>query len=163
MTQVQEPGTTARLWPRLASLAYEAILLFGLLFVAAYLFVALARDAQHGLVRAAFQLYLLVVGGIYFIYCWTRSGQTLPMKTWGLRVEQREGGRLSFRQALIRYLVAIPSMGTGLGLLWALVDPDRQFLHDRVAGTWIVLAAPAIAGNANHGGHGDGGKANSEE
>lgn len=138
MTQPYEPGSTARLWPRLASLAYESILLFGLLFVAAYLFVALTRDAQHGLVRAAFQLYLLTVCGIYFVYCWTRSGQTLPMKTWGLRVESREGGRLSFRQALIRYVVALPSVGTGLGLLWAVVDPERQFLHDRLAGTRIV-------------------------
>jgi uncharacterized RDD family membrane protein YckC len=132
------PSAPARLWPRLASLAYESILLFGLVFVAAYLFISLARDAQHGLVRAAFQLYLLAACGIYFVYCWTRSGQTLPMKTWGLRVESCEGGKLTFRQALIRYLFAVPSVGSGLGLLWALIDPQGQFLHDRLAGTRIV-------------------------
>ncbi len=27
-----------------------------------------------------------------------------------------------------------------VGYLWPIVDPDRQFLHDRIAGTRIVMA-----------------------
>jgi uncharacterized RDD family membrane protein YckC len=30
-----------------------------------------------------------------------------------------------------------------VGLLWALVDRDRQFLHDRLAGTRLVAVPPA--------------------
>ena len=131
-------GAIAGLWPRFAALIYESILLFALLFVAGYLFVALTRDAQHGWIRTAFQLYLLAVCGLYFVYCWTRSGQTLPMKTWGIRVQSRDGTRLGIRRAVFRYLLAVPSVGSGLGLLWALLDPERQFLHDRLAGTRIV-------------------------
>ena len=63
------------------SLAYEGVLLFAILFVASYLFLSLARDAQAGLPRLAFQVYVLAVCGAYFVFCWVRSGQTLPMKT----------------------------------------------------------------------------------
>jgi uncharacterized RDD family membrane protein YckC len=131
----------AGLWPRFASLVYESVLLVGLVFVSAYLFVALARDAQQGFMRLAFQLYLLAICGAYFVFCWTRSGQTLAMKTWHLRLQTDQGAILAPRQAVVRYLLAIPSVGLGLGLFWALVDRDRQFLHDRLAGTRIVKDA----------------------
>jgi uncharacterized RDD family membrane protein YckC len=135
-----ESVRTAGLWPRFASLVYESILLFGLVFIAAYFFLAFARDAEQGLPRAIFQLYLLAVCGAYFVFCWRKSGQTLAMKTWGLRVQTRGGARLTVAQALLRYVLAVPSVGLGVGLLWAFVDRDRQFLHDRIAGTRIVQA-----------------------
>ncbi|HZP92549.1 MAG TPA: RDD family protein [Burkholderiales bacterium] len=126
-------------WRRFASLGYEAILLFGLLFISGYLFVSLTRDAQHGWLRALFQLYLLAVCGAYFVFCWVRSGQTLAMKTWGLRVVAADGATLTVPRAFVRYLLAVPSVCLAVGLLWALFDRDRQFLHDRLAGTKIVI------------------------
>jgi uncharacterized RDD family membrane protein YckC len=128
----------AGLWPRLASLVYDVLLLFGLVFISAYLFVAVTRDAQHGLARLLFQVYLLAICAAYFVFCWTRSGQTLAMKTWHLRLETIDGSRIGPPRALLRFLLALPSVGLGFGLLWALVDPERQFLHDRLAGTRIV-------------------------
>ena len=123
---------------RLVSLVYEGILLFAVLFVSSYLFLSIARDAQSGLSRAVFQIYLLSVGAAYFVFCWARTGQTLPMKTWRIRVVTAEGGRLSPGRAFKRYVLAIPGMLSGLSLLWAPFDRDRQFLHDRLAGTRIV-------------------------
>ena len=128
----------ASLRARLASLVYEVLLLAAVLFVSSYLFVVLARDAQSGLMRTFFQVYLLAVCGIYFVFCWTRTGQTLPMKTWRLRVVTLDGGRLSRPRALRRYLLAVPGMLTGTSVLWAPFDRDRQFLHDRLAGTRII-------------------------
>ncbi|MGH8678082.1 MAG: RDD family protein [Burkholderiales bacterium] len=125
---------------RIASLVYDAVLLFGVVFVAGYLFVALARDAQSGLPRFAFQLYLFSVCGSYFTFCWARSGQTLAMKTWRLRLATGDGAKPSTARAFLRYVLAIPSVGTGIGLLWAFFDRDRQFLHDRLAGTRIVIS-----------------------
>ena len=120
------------------SLVYEGLLLSAVLFVASYLFLSLARDAQSGLPRALFQFYLLSVCGAYFVFCWTRTGQTLPMKTWRMRVVKLEGGALSIGRAFWRYLLAIAGMLSGLSLLWAPFDRERQFLHDRLAGTRIV-------------------------
>jgi len=123
---------------RLLSLAYEGVLLFGILFVAAYLFLGLARDAQSGLPRLVFQVYVLAVCGAYFVFCWARSGQTLPMKTWHIRLVTEQGKPLTAGRASWRYLLAVPGVLSGIGVLWALVDRDHQFLHDRLAKTRIV-------------------------
>jgi uncharacterized RDD family membrane protein YckC len=132
------PAPAASLRARLASLVYEVLLLTAILFVSSYLFLVLARDAQSGLMRTFFQVYLLAICGIYFVFCWTRTGQTLPMKTWRLRVVAREPGRLSPPRALWRYLLAIPGMLSGASVLWVAFDRDHQFLHDRLAGTRII-------------------------
>lgn len=124
------------------SLFYEGVLLFAVVFVASYLFLSLARDAQSGLPRFVFQLYLLAVCGAYFMFCWVRGGQTLPMKTWRLRLVTRTGDAISIVTAFKRYLVAIPAMASGIGILWAFFDRDRQYLHDRLAGTRIVRLEP---------------------
>jgi uncharacterized RDD family membrane protein YckC len=123
---------------RLLSLAYEGVLLFGILFVASYLFVGLARDAQTGMPRLVFQVYVLAVCGAYFVFCWVRSGQTLPMKTWRIRLVTEQGKPVAVGRAFQRYVLAVPIVLSGIGVLWALVDRDRQFLHDRLAKTRIV-------------------------
>jgi uncharacterized RDD family membrane protein YckC len=134
------PGSLplASLRVRLLSLLYEAMLLFAVLFVSSYLFLGLARDAQSGVPRTLFQIYLLSVCGAYFLFCWTRTGQTLALKTWRLRVVTQHGRALALRQALLRYLLAIPGMLSGVSLLWAVFDREHLFLHDRLAGTRIV-------------------------
>jgi uncharacterized RDD family membrane protein YckC len=44
-------------------------------------------------------------------------------------------------RAVHRYVLAVLGLvALGLGFAWALVDRDRQFLHDRLAGTAIVDA-----------------------
>jgi len=136
-----DPECRLRLAPlgmRLLSLAYEGVLLFGILFVASYLFVGLARDAQTGMPRLVFQVYVLAVCGAYFVFCWVRSGQTLPMKTWRIRLVTEQGKPVAVGRAFQRYVLAVPSVLSGIGVLWALLDRDRQFLHDRLAKTRIV-------------------------
>jgi uncharacterized RDD family membrane protein YckC len=132
------PLQLASLRLRLMSLAYEVILLVAILFLFSYLFLSLARDAQSGLPRIIFQIYLLSVCGVYFVFCWTRGGQTLPMKTWRMRLVTKTGKTLSVGRAFRRYLFAIPGMLSGISLLWAPFDKERQFLHDRLAGTRMV-------------------------
>ena len=142
------PGAALPLAPlhvRLLSLFYEAVLLFAIVFVASYLFVSLARDAQSGLPRFIFQVYLLAVCGAYFMICWVRSGQTLPMKTWRLRLVMPSGEPVSVLAAFKRYLVAVPAMLSGICILWALFDRERLFLQDRIAGTRIVRVPVVIA------------------
>jgi uncharacterized RDD family membrane protein YckC len=132
------PLQLASLRLRLMSLAYEVILLVAILFLFSYLFLSLARDAQSGLPRIIFQIYLLSVCGVYFVFCWTRGGQTLPMKTWHMQLVTETGKTLSAGRAFRRYLFAIPGMLSGISLLWAPFDRERQFLHDRLARTRLV-------------------------
>lgn len=142
-------------------MVYEALLLFGVLFISAYLFSTLTQQ-RHGLyLRSAMATWLFLVLAAYFSWFWAHGGQTLAMKTWRIRVERADGEPLPAWQALLRYLFAwmwfIPGLllawlvnakGWMLVLLpaasmvaWALtmyLVPDRQFLHDRLARTRLV-------------------------
>jgi uncharacterized RDD family membrane protein YckC len=93
--------------------------------------------------RVVYQLYLALVAGAYFIWQWLRGGQTLAMKTWHLRLIAKDGSAVTPRQALLRYVAALGGLTfMGLGFLWALLDRNRVFLHDRVARTRIVMTPP---------------------
>jgi uncharacterized RDD family membrane protein YckC len=135
------PASLAGLWPRIAAMVYECFLLAGLVFISAWVFVKLFGDSTHGLARHVLQAYVAVVCGTYFVYCWRHSGQTLAMKTWGLRLASADGRPLSLPRAVARYALALAELLTGgAGFLWAAADPERQFLHDRLLGTRIVRA-----------------------
>ncbi len=140
MNQLAQPQL-AGIWRRLAALAYDAMLVFAVVFIAAYLFIALAGTTPQGSLRWIFYFYLMCVSGAYFVFCWVRGGQTLAQKAWGLRVTAVDGSLLQWHRATLRYLFAMVSIGSCIGLLWAVFDPQRQFLHDRLAGSRVVIAS----------------------
>ena len=77
--------------------------------------------------------------GLYLVGTWRRRGQTLAMKTWKLRLVGANGARITLRQAMMRYVCAWPCLLLGgIGILYAPFDRQRQFLHDRLAGTRVV-------------------------
>jgi uncharacterized RDD family membrane protein YckC len=124
---------------RLASALYDSLLLAALLLVATFPFLALFGDSTHGWRRDALQAWVLLVAGAYFVWFWSRGGQTLAMKTWRIRLVQRDGQPVGAPRATHRYLLAVLGLfALGLGFAWALVDRDRQFLHDRLAGTALI-------------------------
>lgn len=126
---------------RLACLFYDALLLAAVWFVAGFAVVGLLPDVGAGLPRLVFQAWLLLVAGVYFTWCWRRGGQTLAMKTWRIRLVGAAGGPVGLFQAWLRYgLAALGLVSFGMGFLWAFFDADRQFLHDRLAGTRLVVA-----------------------
>lgn len=121
---------------RLASLLYEAVLLVAVAFFAASAFYfASGGAALEGWLLRAHQLFLAAVFAAYFLWCWLRGGQTLAMKTWRVRLVGVSPGK-----ALLRFLFALVLVPTGASILWALFDAEGQFLHDRLAGTRLVLA-----------------------
>jgi uncharacterized RDD family membrane protein YckC len=129
---------------RLASGLYDLLLLAALVLVATFPFLAVFGDATSGWRRHVLQGWVLVLAGAYFTWFWTHGGQTLPMKTWRLRLVRGDGAAVSLPRALHRYLLAMLGFfALGLGFLWALLDREGQFLHDRLAGTALVDAGAA--------------------
>ncbi len=152
------------LWRRMACWAYEGILLFGVVFIAGYLFGTLSQTRNAMDNRNALQAFLFVIFGIYFVWFWAK-GQTLAMKTWNIRLVDRAGKAVSQRRALGRYvlswiwflppLVAATPFNLGgaevvvivLGWIavWALLSrfqPQGQFWHDVWAGTRLISSPP---------------------
>ena len=134
-----QPAPRAGLSRRFASAFYDALLLAALLLVATLPFVLLVGDATHGWQRHLLQAWLVVVAGMYFVYFWTRGGQTLAMRTWRLRVVRSDGAAVEALRAAHRYALAVVGTAAlGATFLWAFVDRERLFLHDRLAGTAVV-------------------------
>lgn len=152
---------TPTLRRRMACWMYEGVLLFGVVFIADYLFSALTQTRSGLQNRHEQQAFLFVVLGIYFGWFWSR-GQTLAMKTWHIRIVGVDGQRVSQGRAVLRYVLSwiwfLPPLAgstllslngaqvLGLGLAWvalwtllARLQPQRQFWHDVWAGTRLVV------------------------
>lgn len=145
--------------------------MFGVVFIAGYLFGTLSQTRNAMDNRHALQAFLFVVFGIYFTWFWSK-GQTLAMKTWHIRLVDRHAAPVSQARALLRYglswvwllpplALAVPLALTGTELavlmagwvlVWALLSrlhPQRQFWHDAWAGTRLVSVAPRAAAPIN--------------
>jgi uncharacterized RDD family membrane protein YckC len=139
--------TLAGLRRRLASMLYESLLLLGVLSVSFMLpHLALGLAFEMVLPGPVLVLHVFLVLGAYFVWYWHQHGHTLAMQTWRLQIVGVHGDRASLNQLLLRYCMSWPSLlFYGAGLIWAVVDRDRQFLHDRLAGTRIIFVPPTTA------------------
>jgi len=134
----ESPAIPSRM-RRMACFIYEGILLFGVVFIAGYLFDTMTQSRHALMHREARQAWLFIVLGLYFIWFWTHGGQTLAQKTWHIRVVDRSTGLPpGLLRASLRYVLCWPLALSGLGLVWSWFDRDRQFLQDRIAGTRLV-------------------------
>ncbi len=128
---------------RFAAMLYDSLLLSGVLLAAvtlATLPLGLLWGVELDPAHALFQLYLLAVIVLFFVYFWIRGGQTLGMRAWRLRVLRDDGAPLTLRDALLRLLYASFSwLALGAGFLWALFDQDGLTWHDRASRTRLVL------------------------
>lgn len=122
-------------------MAYESLLLLGVLSVT-FMLPNLALGMAFSIVLPGWALsaHVFLILGAYFIWYWHHGGQTLAMQTWKVRLTTQNGTQPSLARLTLRYLLAWPSIiYLGAGVFWALFDRDRQFLHDRLAGTRLVL------------------------
>jgi uncharacterized RDD family membrane protein YckC len=163
--ELQAPG----LRRRLACFVYEGVLLFGVVMTAGLVY-GIGTRQRHALTgTTGLQWVLFVVIGIYFVVFWSRTGQTLAMQTWHLRLVTASGQRVSQGRALCRYLLAwLWFMPALLALHWSglkgllptftallagiaayasltWLRPDRQYWHDAVCGTRLTTWNPRPA------------------
>ncbi|CAJ0777653.1 hypothetical protein LMG7141_00653 [Ralstonia condita] len=162
-TTASDPLAAPTLRRRFAAMLYEGLLLFGVMFGATALFL-LARAVIPPLARtgdAGLQVWGFFALGLYFVGFWRKRGQTLAMQTWRMRVVNADGSRISIGRAIARYVLAWMWVAVAVGVIhlsgvsrWAgagvalacvlawgalaWLDPQRQFMHDRLAGTRLV-------------------------
>jgi uncharacterized RDD family membrane protein YckC len=148
---------------RLAAMIYDALLMTGVVLVVGYVMLAslqwsypLSPPRRFGL-----QAVLFVAVGAYLVICWTRTGQTLGLKAWRMKVVDSDGRPPRSARAMARYVLAwhlwvpglalaalfqsstgssLVSLATGFALLLipALFDRQRRLMHDRWTGTRLA-------------------------
>jgi len=128
----------ASLMKRLAACLYESLSLIAIWLLSTFVYMLVFGDVDTDLKRHMLQMTLWLVAGVYFVTCWVRTGQTLAMQAWKIKLTQQDGRLLSLSNAALRYVLASVSLGLfGLGFLWAVVDREQRFLHDRLLNTWL--------------------------
>ncbi len=125
-----------------ACLLYELLTVIAIVFVSAGLFLWVAGDATHGEKRLLLQIFLWLIVGAYFVWCWQKSGRTLAMQAWRFKLIGEDSQLLSLKIAILRYVLATLGMVLcGMGFLWAIVDRQHLFLHDRLLKSRIITGS----------------------
>lgn len=162
MQNSKSPVATPTLKRRLICLVYETFLVTAVVMFALLLFLFVAKQLDPRVEYYGRTIVLVAASAAYFIWCWTSSGHTLAMKTWRIKLVSLGHADVPFRSAVVRYvfgwgfilpaLVACwafnltgktqvaAALATNI-VVWSLtafLDKDRQFLHDRLAGTRLI-------------------------
>ena len=147
---------------RLLSMLYEALLITAVEALAMFIYLFLTRNQHSPAIDHGRNAVFFLVAALYFIHAWSGSGHTLAMKTWRMKVVMPGHARVPLRPAAVRYLLAwgwfLPAFlacyffnlrsktevcaaiaaGIAGWAMTALFDKERQFLHDRIAGTRLI-------------------------
>ncbi len=154
---------TPTLKRRLICLIYDAFLIVAVLFLGITLFTipAVSLKLDQRLIDIGSRVTLFAFAGLYFIHTWTGSGYTLAMKTWRIKLVKVGYAKVPFSAAAIRYVFGWGWVLPGIAVsyfahlsrtqyaiaiavnvvVWSLtafLDKDRQFLHDKLAGTRLI-------------------------
>lgn len=152
---------TPSLKRRLICLVYEFFLVVSVAALGTLIFSVLAQSMSTSFIEHGRQLMVFVFVGIYLVHAWTGTGFTLAMKTWRIKIVKVGHARVPATTAVLRYMLAwgwfLPALvvsylahltrgqtaiALGVGVIaWGLtafLDKDRQFLHDKLAGTRLI-------------------------
>lgn len=152
----QTPPADADPWRRFMCIVYEGVILFAVMFFFGYGFSALTQfKGQPGVLRNSFQVFMLLVLGLYFVWFWSKGRRTLPMKTMGVRLVDASGAPVGTGRATLRYALAssgwLIAMATaawvhagGVLLLvvpyaWSFIDRRHRALYDVLSGTRLIV------------------------
>ena len=121
---------------RLMAILYDSLLVVALLFAGTLPFIAIHEGQPVESGDLLYQLTLLTIAWAFFAGFWSRSGRTLGMQSWRLRIEDSNGLKPGIVASTIRFFAAILSwLPLGLGFWWQIWDKDELSWHDRLSGT----------------------------
>jgi len=138
--------TRPGLWRNLLAMVYDTFLIAPLLMANSFILVSLfgpVEDISSPTIPGwLMQLTSFGVITVFFTVFWRKSGQTLGMQAWRIKLVATTGDTPSYRQCILRCMVATLSLGlAGLGYWWSIFDPEGRRWHDRVSGTHLVLVS----------------------
>lgn len=149
----------ASLVKQFLAMLYDSFLLVAVLFIATA--ILLPFNDGKAITGALFSVYLLLVVFIFYTWFWHKSGQTLGMKVWKIRIITDDGYNPPWSVSFLRLIFAtlppavfivlnylfefLPGNRTTAaiavliflsGYLWRLFTPNTW--HDRLSQTRVV-------------------------
>ena len=94
---------------------------------------------ENNLLKVTIQIYYYLITQYFFVWFWVHNQGTLGMKTWKIKIICDNNNRLSYKQAIIRFNVAIFSLlFFGLGFLISFFRKDKKCFHDIISKTALI-------------------------
>jgi len=126
----------ASLIKQLAAMVYDSLLIFAVLFLVSA--IAIMFNQGEAIESSPwFSLYLLLALFTFYAWFWNKSGQTLGMRVWKIRIISEFGGNPGWSACYLRLISALISiLCFGLGYWWRLFKPYTW--HDRLSKTSII-------------------------
>lgn len=140
----------AGLMRRLAALLYDGFLVAAIWMLIGFVLQLVVGPGTNELVDGVvktdpvlniitFTLMVVSASGFY-LWFWRRSGQTLGMMSWRLKLVSSQNQPIHFQQGLLRYVLAWPAFFiAGLGYLWLYIDENGDAIHDKLSLTKVVI------------------------
>jgi uncharacterized RDD family membrane protein YckC len=134
------PGNLANPWLRIVG----GLIDFAILVVINYV-IQLVLSGGKGNVLSG--LVALVIDLAYFGYFWSQRGQSVGMMVFGFKVRDQATGQFPTpRKSVLRGFIWSLEAGFTVCLIgivgwaWQLWDPQRQAIHDKIAGTIVTTS-----------------------
>lgn len=123
---------------RLASILYDFLLVVAVLIIMSIPFFSFDLQ-ENNLLKVTIQIYYYLITQYFFVWFWVHNQGTLGMKTWKIKIICDNNNRLSYKQAIIRFNVAIFSLlFFGLGFLISFFRKDKKCFHDIISKTALI-------------------------
>jgi uncharacterized RDD family membrane protein YckC len=109
---------------RIALNLYEMLVLFGVLaftFLVPHLIIGVLFEVTAP--SAILMAHMYLVLAFYFMWYWTKTGQTLAMQTWRIQLINEDGAIMKRSQALMRFAI---------GSLWLIPAALLLFINIRM-------------------------------
>ncbi|MBN4053621.1 RDD family protein [Haliea sp. AH-315-K21] len=143
-------NASAALWRRISAMIYDSIVIIAIWIVIAFVVLSAFGIDQAQMVendRVVMDPYyritllssMLLSAYLFFAWFWTHSGQTLGMQAWKLRVQNADASAISYKQSLIRCVIAPFSFVLfGAGYLYMFFNAEKQTLPDLLSHSVVV-------------------------
>ena len=129
----------APLGRRLAAAVYDSLLVIALWFLVGFIALLFTHGEAVPTGHPLFSVILFGLTALFFIVFWTHGGQTLGMKTWKMKLLQKNGEAVTWTLAFIRFIsAAVAWAAAGVGFLWSLIDPEKRTWHD-IASNCVLI------------------------
>ena len=124
------------LWRRILASLYDGLILVSVLMFATLIILLIRGGEKFTPQHLGFLTYLFTISFLLYGWCWTRSGQTLGMLVWKIKVVRKDGQLINWLDAIKRFSVCLTLLGCSL--LWCLTNSKRNSLHDILTDTYLI-------------------------
>ncbi|MFT7414082.1 MAG: putative RDD family membrane protein YckC [Methylophagaceae bacterium] len=150
MTQTLRTAFRPSLLRHLAVVMYDLFLLIAVLLFAAAIAVGVNALITGGQAITAgnpfFFVYLLATSFLFYGWFWTHGGQTLGMRTWKVFLLSENQHKISWRQAFLRFIIAMPSwFALGIGFWWQWFGKGKKSWPDLLSHTYLQYDKNSVA------------------